>query len=126
MIKIDTKEEEIYLIDIQIIASIIFILTIIVSIYLSINKRNEILYNYTNNNKSRIQKINRIVILFLLVIYLYCSYRQSKIDEIKGLDLKADYIEIIVSLLSLIGGLLIIYEVFYLNNPNDNIENPTI
>lgn len=125
MININTKEE-LTIIDIQIITSIIFIFTIIVSIFLSIKKKEEILGKKSDLNTIKIQQINRIIILILLVMYFYCSYKQTIIDKEKGIDLKGDYIEIIVSILSLIGGLLILYEVFYINNQNDDIENPII
>ena len=125
----NTKKEEIYLIDIQIIASIIFILTIIVNIFLSFNRRNILINNeglISNKDRILLQRLNRIIVLCLLIIYLYIAYRQSVIDKIQGKDLRADYIEIFVSILSVIGGLLVLYEIYTYDNNEANIESPNL
>ncbi len=112
---VDTKEAEAEVIDIQIVASFIFILTLIVSIFLNINERNRLLYNkpfLTNEQADAILKTNRFVILALFFVFFSLALRDKEIDEIKNLDLTSDNLEIIVSILAIIGGLIVLYDVY--------------
>ena len=112
---VDTREAEAEVIDIQIVASFIFILTLIVSIFLNINERNKLLYNkpfLTNEQADAILKTNRFVILALFFVFFSLALRDREIDEIKNIDLTSDNLEIIVSILAIIGGLIVLYDVY--------------
>ena len=112
---VDTREAEAEVIDIQIVASFIFILTLIVSIFLNINERNKLLYNkpfLTSKQADAILKANRIIILGLFFVFLSLALRDREIDIIKNVDLTSDNLEIIVSILAIIGGLIVLYDVY--------------
>lgn len=127
---VDTREAEAEVIDIQIVTSFLFILTIIVSIFLNINERNKILYNepfLTSKQVDAILKTNRIVILGLFFVYFSLALRSKEIDELKNVDLTADNLELIVSFLAVVGGLIVLYIIYnYGEDTPASYENPTI
>lgn len=127
---VDTREAEAEVIDIQIVTSFLFILTLIVSIFLNINERNKILYNepfLTDEQADAILKTNRIVILGLFFVFLSLAFRNKEIDQIKNEDLTADNLEIIVSILAIIGGLIVLYSVYNYSEDTPSIYgNPAV
>lgn len=125
----NTKDEEIILMDIQMVASLVFIITIMVSIYLNSNEKHKLKYGegfISDEASLSILKTNRIVIVALFFIYFYTSYKSRELDRINNKDLDADNLELIVSLSSIIGGLLILYAVYkYGQDSLAVFENPT-
>ena len=82
----NTKKKEIELLNIQIIATIIYLGSLILSIYLTNNDK----LLLTNNKKILTEKQsntlsipNRIVVVVLTLIYLYISYSNIKIAKEK-------------------------------------------
>lgn len=125
----DTKYQEIDLIEVQTVASFLFIITIIISIFLNLNEKYKLECGrgYIDDDLSyNILLGNRIVIFIILIVYFYISYENKKLDMINKKNLKADDLELIVSILSIIGGLIILYSVYkYGRNSAAIFENPT-
>ena len=69
----NTTEKELKAINEQIVATILFLGTIIVSLSLSIDRRQKILNKkaiYSNEKAQNIAIINRIIVVFIVLIYL--------------------------------------------------------
>lgn len=127
---VDTKPEESEILNIQLITTLLFIIALIVSIFLNLNEKYKLLYNegiISDEEASNLLKTNRIFIVALFLTYLYLAYREREIDKIKNKDLTADNLEIFVSFLGLLGGLIILYLVFAYDQDTTAIyENPTL
>ena len=92
-------------IELQILLSIFFIFTTIISIILLYNEDLYIKYKkfiLDPKNVYIISSINRIVILIILLLFLYANYVDKNIDILENKDLKADNLQIIASILTII------------------------
>lgn len=81
----NTTEKELKAINEQIVATILFLGTIIVSLSLSIDKRQKILNKkaiYSNEKAQNIAIINRIIVVFIVLIYLQID--KENLDIIQG------------------------------------------
>ena len=116
-------------IELQILLSIFFIFTTIISIILLYN---EDLYIKNKQfildpkNAYIIASINRIVILIILLLFLYANYVDKNIDILENKDLKADNLQIIASILTIISGIIVLYVTieYFSTNINSSLENP--
>ncbi|MCI5521685.1 MAG: hypothetical protein MR411_03670 [Tenericutes bacterium] len=116
-------------IELQILLSIFFIFTTIISIILLYNEDLYIKYKqFILNPKNAyiIASINRIVILIILLLFLYANYVDKNIDILENKDLKADNLQIIASILSIISGIIVLYVTieYFSTNINSSLENP--
>lgn len=127
---VNTKQEEAEILDIQLITTLLFIIALVVSIFLNLNQKYKLLYNegiISDEEASNLLKTNRILILALFITYLYLGYSDREVDRIKNKDLTADNLEIFVSYLSVIGGLIILYLALNADQDTTSIyENPTL
>ena len=123
-------EEKIKLIDIQIIGSIVFIITLLVSITLNYSQRNFPLYKKPLFNRKTtyiISNINRILVLIVVLAFLYTSYEFKKIAEEKDSNVALNELDLFASILSVISAIIVLY--ITANSPVEdslNIENPNI
>lgn len=116
-------------IELQILLSIFFIFTTIISIILLYNEDLYIKYKkfiLDPKNVYIISSINRIVILIILLLFLYANYVDKNIDIIENKDLKADNLQIIASILTIISGIIVLYVTieYFSTNINSSLENP--
>lgn len=116
-------------IELQILLSIFFIFTTIISIILLYNEDLYIKYKQfilDPKNAYIIASINRIVILIILLLFLYANYVDKNIDIIENKDLKSDNLQIIASILSIISGIIVLYVTieYFSTNINSSLENP--
>ena len=116
-------------IELQILLSIFFIFTTIISIILLYNEDLYIKYKkfiLDPKNAYIISSINRIVILIILLLFLYANYVDKNIDIIENKDLKADNLQIIASILTIISGIIVLYVTieYFSTNINSSLENP--
>lgn len=108
----------------QMITSTIFIGTIIVSILLTYNERQNILNEevlFNDEEADKITVINRSIILILFLTYFYLNYQDLKNCEVKGEDTYTTKLQLVPSMLSIIGGMIVLYIVIY--NEKRNILN---
>lgn len=117
----------------QMITSIVFIGTVIISIALTYNERQNILNKdklFADEEADKIAVINRSIVLILFIIYLYLNYQDLKDCESKGKDTYTAKLQLIPSLLSIIAAIIILYIVIYNEKRNilniSSVENPTI
>ena len=116
-------------IELQILLSIFFIFTTIVSIILLYNEDLYLKYKkfiLDSKNAYIIASINRIVILIILILFLYANYVDKNIDIIEHKDLKADNLQILASILTIISAIIVLYVTleYFNSNINSSLENP--
>ncbi len=122
-------KKQIELLNLQMLASVIFIITIIVSIYLTYSDKQNIINNKKESNLD-LSLLNRIVVLILALVYIYINLNNTYIAKKRNQNLDSFYIENIASFVALLAALLILY-VVYINRKNNSfnvsdIENPTL
>lgn len=124
----NTKEAEIKILELQIVASFLFIITTFISIFITYNED-----YYLKNGKriinskdaTKLSKLNRTFIIILLFVFLYINYKNKEIDEIKNNDITPDNLQIFASYLSLIASFIILYVVYkYGEDVIPTTENP--
>ncbi len=116
------KVDEVTVIDIQLIATILSILSFCATFLLLYNQR-----LLEQNKKPLFSKkknldyvaLNRVFILFIVFLFLGANALHLKIDKEKGEDLTFDYLDILSSILTLIVSLLSIYMAFKALEDND-------
>lgn len=123
------NEKEIELLNIDIATALMFIITIIISIYLTYENKQDLLNRKRILNKKDDQYIllfNRLLVLIIVLVILYDNIEGYEIAKEKNKDLKPFKIQIFASVLTVITALLILYVVFYNwdNNSLSDIENP--
>lgn len=125
------KEQEITAIDIQIIVSLVSIITILISISLLYNQKLDIKNEKTIFSAKETQKIsefNRDILLVIALVFLFVNIWLYNISKEEGENLNSYKLQIIASILTVIAALIAIYVV---RNPSDrgeivDVENPII
>ena len=125
------RQEEIKLLNIQLITSIIVIITIILSILLTYNQKKDIQNKntiFTKKQTHNISYINRLTIFITAIIFLIINYKLYKISKKEGEDLLVYYLQITASILSTIAALIVFYVVSIEPSGDEisDIENPVI
>ena len=113
----------------DILASILFIGTIIVSILISYNNKLK-LEKKTPLFDVKLEKeiliFNKIIVLFIVIFFLYLNYERLRLAEEKNLDTKTLKIQLIPSILALISAIIILSLVLKKGNNdislNENAE----
>ena len=125
------REEEINILHIQIITSLIVIITVAVSLILTYNQKLDIEKKktiFTKKQTHNISYINRLTILITSIVFLLINYKLYQISKKEGEDLKIYYLQIIASILTIIASLIVFYVVSIEPSGNEiaDIENPVI
>lgn len=122
----NTTNKEIDNFNLQIIASLLFIISIIVSIILTYSEKLEI-FNISiisKSNRNKINICNRLFAIFIVCLFLYSSFVALDIVKEKNGNLNEQYIRIFINLITLGLALLTLYvSVKYQNNINDTGQN---
>lgn len=125
-------KREIEILDKQILISIIFIVTIVISIILTYDEKQYKLKRktiFSPKTDKYINLLNRILSLAILFYLLYLNYETYQIAKQKGRNLHPFKHQIQASILSTIAGIIVLYVVFenWYENPNiTTLENPII
>lgn len=125
------RQEEINILNIQLITSLIVIITVTVSLILTYNQKLDIGNKKTIFNKKQthnISYINRLIILITSITFLYINYKLYQISKKEGEDLKVYYLQITASILTIIASLIVFYVVSIEPSGDEiaDIENPVI
>lgn len=125
------RQKEIKLLNIQLLTSLTVIITIIISILLTYNQKQDIQSKktlFTKKQTHNISYINRLTILITSSIFLYINYKLYKISKKEGEDLLVYHLQITASILSTIAALIVFYVVSIEPSGDDisDIENPVI
>lgn len=127
----NNKRAETTAIDIQIIASLVSIITIIISISLLYNQKldiNEEKTLFTAKETQKISEFNRDILLVIAVVFLFVNIWLYNISKEENEDLSTYKLQIVASILTVIAALIALYIV---RNPTDrgeiiDVENPII
>ncbi|MDD3267656.1 MAG: hypothetical protein PHC75_10825 [Burkholderiales bacterium] len=125
------KNEEIKLLDIQMVATIIFIASLIISLLLIYNEKLKLLKLKTifgNKEEQDINIINRIVVLILALVFLYANYKDYELSKTPN-ELKYNSLELFSSCLITIASIIILYVVVNSEGEDGDLislQNPTI
>lgn len=125
----NTTEKELKAINEQIIATILFLGTIIVSLSLSIDRRQKILNKkaiYSNEKAQNIAIINRIIVVFIVLIYLQIDKENLDITKEKQNQTNLANLQIIAEIITLIAALIALYITYNSKTVDISIENPEI
>ncbi len=122
----NTTNKEIDNFNLQIIASLLFIISIIISIILTYSEELEI-FNIRIIDKDKRNKINignRLFAIFIVCLFLYSSFVALEIVKEKNGNLNEQYIRIFINLITLGLALLTLYvSVKYQNSDIDTGQN---
>ena len=122
----NTTNKEIDNFNLQIIASFLFIISIIISIILTYSEKLEI-FNVNMIDKDKRNKINignRLFAIFIVCLFLYSSFVALDIVKEKNGNLNEQYIRIFINLITLGLALLTLYvSVKYQNSDIDTGQN---
>lgn len=125
----NTTEKELKAINEQIVATILFLGTIIVSLSLSIDRRQKILNKkaiYSNEKARNIAIINRIIVVFIVLIYLQIDKENLDITKEKQNQTNLANLQIIAEIITLIAALIALYITYNSKTEDISIENPEI
>ena len=125
------RQKEIKLLNIQLLTSLTVIITIIISILLTYNQKQDIQNKktiFTKKQTHNISYINRLTILITTTIFLIINYKLYQISKKEGEDLLVYYLQITASILSTIAALIVFYVVSIEPSGDEisDIENPVI
>lgn len=126
------KKESLDLLNIQLVSSILFIISVIISIILTYDEKQNLLKKQTIFSEQfdrYLNLFNRILALGIILVILYINYIGYKIGKQKGSKLPPLEHQIIASIFSVISAIIVLYVVLenWEYNPNiTSIENPTI
>ena len=108
------KKEEISNINIQLIATYLFIFSLFISLIITYNDRHKTIYGKGFLSKDlnyKISVLNRILILGISFAYLYVNFKNKEFSKIKGNDTSAFNLQIMASELSILAALIVTYVV---------------
>jgi len=123
-------DKKLKILDIQIIGTVIFIISLIINILLNYNQKEYTLHKkpiFTNKETYIISNFNRIIVLAIVIAFLYTSYQLRELSKRKGGNIKLNNLDLFASFLSVINALIVLY--ITVNSPIEdslNIENPNL
>lgn len=108
------QKEQLFIIDGQLIASILYILSFVATIIVIINQRNLALNKkgfLTVEESQIIITLNKIFILLLLLLFVYLNYKSIKLAENTNQNTNSLDLQMISSIISLVPALIGLYVV---------------
>lgn len=129
----DFKELEIKILDIQLIATILFVISLFISILITYDEKIKLENNkglFSDKTVQDLSLFNRIFVVILALVFIYCNYISKKIAEYKNDEIESTELQILSGLLSLVASVIVLYVVY--KNRNDanfdiaESENPTL
>ena len=108
------QKEQLFIIDGQLIASILYILSFIATIIVIINQRKLALNKkgfLTVEESQIIITLNKIFILLLLLLFVYLNYKSIKLAENTNQNTNSLNLQMISSIISLVPALIGLYVV---------------
>ena len=127
------KYEEAKSLDYQLITTILFLGSLIISILITYDQKQELLNKpriFTNKQANKYSIFNRFLVVGLSLSFLFINIRDKNIAKKYGKSLEFFNLQIGASELSVLAALIVLYVVLKTNGENYNIvsaiENPTL
>ncbi len=112
----------------QILATKLFILSLFISLSLAYNQKRNINNNipfYNNNEAKVISIVNRIFVIFIILFYIYIDNENLNFSKTEN-DKKLKKIQFYLEIVYLIAAIIVLYITIKSNNSVTDEENPTI
>ena len=125
----NSKNEEIKAINIQLVALLIALVSAFISIIITYNQKLDLEDRNTTDPKKifNLTLFNRILIVVLSLVFLYVNYKLYDISKKQGENLKSYKLQIVASILTIIAGVIALYVVSLSTKENIvDVENPII
>lgn len=127
----NNKDKEIEILNLQNVATLIYIVSLIISIYITNNDKERLLNNKViSKNIGTLAIFNRTLVVILTIIFLYISIQNKKIASSKRKKLNLFNLQISASSLSLISTLIVLYVVIKSSGENytviSGVSNPNL
>lgn len=129
----DFKDLEIKILDIQLIATALFVVSLFISILITYDEKIKLKTKkglFSNKASQDLALFNRIFVVILALVFIYCNYVSKKIAESRNDDTESIELQILAGLISLVASIIVLYVVY--KNRNDSnfdiaeAENPTL
>ena len=127
------KDKEIKLLDFQIILTVIYVGSLILSIFITYNDRIELSDNRNIFSKKQAKNysiFNRILVLVLTLAFLFINYENFKITKQKGENTDNSYLQIVASEISTLATIIVLYVVLKSAGEDytiiSGVENPSL
>ncbi len=124
----NTKQEEIKIINEQMLATILFIGTLVVSLLLSYNRKEKLKGKnkiFTERQVRVISIANRVAVLAIVIFFFYIDNENIEVARLQKKDLKLLYLQELVETITIVTAILALYiTVKSNNNEFVGIENP--
>lgn len=129
----DTSKKEVELLNLQLIATIIYLGSLTLSIFLTYNDKLSIQNRkkiFTKKQSNSLAIFNRILVTILILAYLYISYNNLYIAKSKKENLKPFVLQLTGSELSTLSAIIVLYAVLLTCGTEYSIvagiENPSL
>lgn len=125
----NNNEKEIKVVNENMLATIIFIATLIVSLSLSYDKREKLKKNdglFTKKQARRIAIINRTVVVVLALFYFQIDRENISVSSNKKSNTDLLYLQAFIEFIAVITALVALYITIKSNSETVNIENPNL
>lgn len=127
----ELQKDQLFIINGQLIGSILYILSLVVTIIVIVNQRKVALNKdsfLTTEESQIIITLNKIFILLLLLLFVYLDFKSKKLAKNTNQDTASLDLQIIASIISLVPALIGLYVVITdftaTNFQTAEIENP--
>lgn len=127
------ENKEVRLLDIQIITTVIYIGSLVLSIALTYNDKHNIIKDkrvFTNKHAANLSIFNRVLVVVLTFTYLYISYNNREIAKTKNQKIWPFDLQMYASEISTLATLLVLYVVIETAGEQysiiSGIENPSL
>lgn len=120
---------EIELLNLDITTAVFFIITILVSIFLTTESKKRLENKptvFTKKDDQYIALFNRIVVIIIVLAILYDNYELFLLSKEQGKDLKPSFLQLIASILGIITALIVLYVVLYTWDTGDVAEDENL
>lgn len=110
----NTQKQEANVLDLQLIATIIYIGSLIISIFLTYNDKMDVLNLkkiFTEKQNRNLSIFNRFLVVILTITFLYASYETRRLAKVKGEKLENFNLQVMASEISLVSTLIVLYVV---------------
>lgn len=110
----ENNEKEINLLSIQVLTTIIYIGSLVISIYLTLDDKYNLQHRkrfFTKKQARNLSIFNRFLVVILTLSFLYISYENLKLSKEKGGDVSANRLQLTASELSTLATLIVLYVV---------------
>lgn len=110
----NTQKQETDVLNLQLIATIVYIGSLIISIFLTYNDKMDVLNLdkiFTEKQNRNLSIFNRFLVVILTLVFLYASYETRRLAKIKGEKLENFNLQVMASEISLVSTLIVLYVV---------------